>query len=313
MKQGLGLMIGILVGVAGALLFSKSLPPEEGSPEEVIEVLQLQLRRAEREVRVLEDDGRSRGGRSTRDEVRDIVQDIREGKEVSLDDVFATMKPWMRDMSPLYNRMRELNEEDWADNLTGEWTRKYNLSDSEQARLKEWFKEKSRERGEEFQRVVESDTSGFVDYIRATEYDWRDAQGSEELMEGFLEGEELTQFREEQLENRIDSVQGEANRNLTRLDNIVELDEGQQDEVFGILARGSDDYRPGMDFDGMGGETNQLNVRARDEAIRRVLRPEQVERLNIHQAERKEEAERDMRRFGMTLPKDWDLLEGDSF
>lgn len=296
------------------LLFSRSLPPEEGSPEEALEVMTMELTRTQRRVRELEESGGGRGKRNVGDGVRDIMQDIREGREVSMDDVFATMKPWMRDMAPLFNRMREINQEDWADNMTGEWARKYDLNKGEKEKLRQWFMAKSREKSEAFEQVVSSDTSGFVDFVKATEYDLRDSDGIDTVMEGFLEGEELAGFQEERLSERSESVQQEANRGLTRLDRIVELDERQQDEVFGILARGSGDYQDGkMDFDGMGADTSVLDRQARDTAIREVMRPEQAERFDQHRAERKAEAEKEMGRMGMSLPKDWDLLEGDSF
>lgn len=314
MKQVLGLIVGLLVGVAGAVMFSKSVGPEEGSAEALLEVTEYELRRVTRQVREYETKfGQNRGGRTVQDGVRGIVQDIKEGRQVSMDDVYKTMQPWLQDMSPLFGRMRELNEEEWADSMTGEWAREYDLNASEREQLKRWFQERSRERGEELQRVIASDDSGFVDFIKVTEYDWRDAQGADEVMEGFLEGEELQAFQAERLQERLDSVQGAANGNLNRLNVIVDLDEGQQDEVFGILARGSDDYEAGMDFDGMGGDTSQLDRRARDEAIRSVLRPEQVERFDTHQAGRRADAEKDLRKMGLSLPDDWDLLEGDSF
>ena len=314
MKQGLGLIIGLLVGAVGMFMFSKSLPPEEGSTEEAIEIMQRKLDRTEREIRELEASSGRRGKRNVGDGVRDIMQDIREGKEVSMDDVFATMKPWMRDMAPLFNRMREINQDDWADNMTGEWARKYDLNKAEKEELRQWFMAKSKEKGAAFEEVVASDTSGFVDFVRATEYDMRDSDGIDEVMESFLEGEELTLYQEERISEKSTSVQEEANRGLTRLDRIVELDEQQQDEVFAILARGSSDYQAGeMAFDGMGSDTSVLDRRARDEAIRGVMRPEQAEVFDNHQAQRKAEAEKEMKRMGMSLPKGWDLLEGDSF
>lgn len=314
MKQALGLVIGLLIGAVGAVLFSGSLTPEEGSPEERLELAQQELRKSEREIRKYQERyGDLRGPRSVKDGVRGIMQDIKDGRDVSIDDVYKTMQPWLQDMSPLFDRMREINEEDWADELSGQWGREYNLNASQRGQLKAWFEERSRERGEELKAVIASNDSGFVDFIKVTEYDWRDSADVQPIMEGFLQGEDLERFKAERLQERVDSVQGVANRNLNRLTNIVELDEGQQDEVFGILARGSDDYQVGMDFDGMGSDTAQLDRRARDEAIRSVLRPEQRQRFDIHQAERKEDAEEDLRRMGLTLPDDWDLLEGETF
>lgn len=314
MKQALGLIIGLLVGAAGALMFSKSISADEGTPEERLEITQHDLRQANRKIQVLEAVSGNRGPRGVKDGVRDIMQDIREGKDVSLDDVFSTMKPWMRNMAPLFDRMREVNQQDWADNMTGEWTRKYDLNDAEQEQLRAWFEQKNKEKGEAFSKVVDSDTSGFVDFAKATEYDWRDTKGIEDVMGSILKGEELTQFNEERAKQGAEQVQQEANRGLTRLDQMVELDETQQDQVFAILARGSEDYEEGeFDYEGMGTEQSSLDRRARDEAIRSTLRPEQQIKFDERLVERRAKAEAEMRRVGLTLPNNWDLLERDSF
>lgn len=314
MKQALGLIIGLLVGAAGALMFSRSLPAEEGTPEEQLEIVQQDLKQAQRKVQILQAQMGSRGPRGVKDGVRDIMQDIREGKDVSLDDVFATMKPWMRNMAPLFDRMREINQEDWADNMTGEWSRKYDLTNAEQEQLRAWFLQKNKEKGNKFNQVVNSDSSGFVDFVQATEYDWRDTEGIDEVMGHILEGEELEEFKEQRSIEGAERVQDEANRGLARLDEMVELDDAQQDQVFGILARGADGYEAGaFDYDGMGADQSALDRRARDEAIRSLLRPEQQSQFDANRAARRTEAEAEMRRVGLSLPKDWDLLEGDTF
>jgi len=315
MKQAFGLIIGLLVGAAGALMFSKSMPPEEGSVEERLEDARIELRRAERTIREFEKTGGvGRGRRTMRDGMRGIIEDLKDGKEVSADDLFSAMKPWLRDMSPLFDRVRELNGEDWADRMTGQWAREYKLTKSEQAELRQWFLDRSRERGEAFNAVVNSESSGFVDFVKATEYDWHDADGAGDVMEKFLEGEELEAFQEERLNTRVESVQGEADRGVTRLGGIVDLDEDQQVEAFAILVRGSEDYREGeMAFDGMGVDQGALDRTERNVAIRGILQPDQVEAFDTYRAERRAEAEKDMRRLGLTLPDQWDMLEGESF
>ena len=314
MKQALGLIIGLLIGAAGALMFSRSLPAEDGTPEERLEIAQQDLKQAQRKIQILQAKAGNTGARGVQDGVRDIMQDIREGKDVSLDDVFATMKPWMRNMAPLFDRMREINQQDWADNMTGEWSRKYDLNKAEQEQLRAWFIQKNKEKGAAFSDVVNSDSSGFVDFVQATEYDWRDTQGIEEVMGNILEGDELAEFEEQRANEGAKRVQEEANRGLARLDRMVELDEAQQDQVFGILARGADGYQAGkFDYEGMGTDQSVLDRRARDEAIRNVLRPEQQQAFDTHRAEKKIEAEAEMRRVGLTLPNNWDLLEGDTF
>lgn len=294
-------------------MFSKSLAPEEGSVEERLELKERELNRAEGKIRALLADGHRDNKRGVKDGMRDIMYRIRSGQEVSLDDVFLTMKPWMRDMAPLFERMRQVNEEEFADGMAGEWAADYNLDEAEKDRLREWFQEQSKKRANAFVDVVESDESGFVDFIRATEYDWRDAEGSEELMEEMLDGDELEKFQEERLSERYESVQDESYRNLNRLDEIVELDSEQHAKAFGLMMRGSEDYRSGMEFEGMDAGTGKLDRDSRNAAIESILRQEQREQLDAYRGEQKAKAEREMGKMGLSLPKDWEVLEGDRF
>ena len=310
LKQIIGLVVGLLVGAFGGFLFSNSLPPEEGSVEEELEILRNSVAQKERALRSYERHARRN---TTPDEFRRLARDIKDGKDVSPDDLFATMKPWMRKMSPIFERMREVNEEDWADARTSEWARQYDLNASQRAQLKKWFKEQGAERSKALTDVIESKSSGFVDLIRATEYGWRDAQGADKLMVGFLKGDQLEEFKAGRLAERAESVQHEADRNLSRLDGIVGLDSNQHEQLFGVLSRGAEDYQPGMEVDGLGGDNEALDRAQRDEKIRAVLRPDQVELLDEHQRTRRERAEKEMSRMMMKLPKDWDLLDRNSF
>lgn len=307
-KQALGLIIGLIVGVVGGVLYSNSLPPEEGSLEDEYELAVTKLAGAERRLQAYSRYEKSDAGR-TRDALRDLAQDFKDGKEVSPDDVFATMKPWLREMAPIFERIREVNAEDWANTRTSEWARIYSLSQSERERLEKWFQERGEERAKDLTEVVQSQDSGFVDFIKATEYDWRDASGVEPVIEEMLEGEELAKFREDRLAERAESVQNEADRNLSRLDDVVGLDDDQHRELFGVLSRSARDYRPEV---GASGE-EALDLAGRDSAINEVLRPDQLEVLNEHRTNRRAEAEKGLRRLGMKLPENWDALERDSF
>ena len=310
LKQVVGLVLGLFVGAFGGFLFSNSLPPEVGSVEEELEILRNSNAQNERRLRSYQRNARRD---TTPDELRRLARDVRDGKDISPDDLFATMKPWMRQMSPIFERMREVNEEDWADVRSSEWARQYALNASQRAQLKEWFRAQGAERAKALVAVIESKHSGFVDLIRATEYDWRDARGADKLMEGFLKGDQLEEFKSGRLAERAESVQHEADRNLSRLDGIVALDAKQHEQLFGVLSRAAEDYQPGLNVDGLAGEDSALDRRQRDTEIRAALRRDQIEKLDEYQRNRRVEAEKEMRRMMMTLPKDWDLLDRDTF
>ena len=168
--------------------------------------------------------------------------------------------------------------------------------------------EKNRERSEELEHVLSLDSSGFVEWVRAMEYDVQDSEGLDEVMEGFLEGDELQSFRDERLAERTERVFEEANRGLARLDSVVGLDDTQRDGVYDVLVRGAPGY-----VDGGTAETAALDRYDRDAAVRGQLRPEQIEALDAHREERRLKAEKDLRRMGLTLPENWDHLEPDTF
>ena len=312
MNQTIVLIAGITIGLAGGYLFSKSQAPPEGSLKERLELAEREADRYRSYHEAVEADlGRRKD--SGADRLRDIIDKAKQGEDISADDFLATMKPWMRDMEPIFQRIQQFNAEDWTDSRVGQWTREYNLNESEQNRLRQFFLALQKERSEEFSRVVNSEQTGFVDFVKATEYSWRNEDGIEPLMEDMLDGEELLKFQNERLEQRVSSVQQEADRNLTRLDHIVSLSSEQHEQLFGVMARGAKDYRDDIDFDQVGDQQGQLTRRERDQEIRRILDADQRAQFDTHLQERRNEAESDMRRMGMTLPRDWDLLEGDTF
>ncbi|MEJ6719582.1 MAG: hypothetical protein QNK82_13900 [Akkermansiaceae bacterium] len=311
-KQALGLVIGLVVGITGGILFSKSLRPEPGSMQERLEVAEEQLARSNRRLKAMAQHvARYRG--SSKGEIQRMARDFKDGKELSFDDILGSAKPWMRQVAPVMERVRKVSEADWADARVSEWTRNYNLSEAEQEELKEYFSEQSRKNAERITEVINSDESGFVDFVQATDNDWRDFDGVETVMEGFLEGEELEKFRAEQLDKRIETVQNEADRKLKVLDDIVSLDDAQHQQLFGVMVRGSEDYRPEVKPEGFTGQATPLDRTARDSAIEAVLRPAQKQALDKHRDERVQKVTEQWEKYQLSPPKKFDALEGDVF
>lgn len=315
MRQFVGLVIGIAVGVAGAILFTQSLPPEEGSVEERAEIAEVALHRAEARILQLEADAGITGRRrkSVAEEARSVADDIKAGRPVDLDDVFKTAKPWLRDIAPVFDRIRVRDQKRIFDTTAGELARKYNLDESQQKSLENWLHLKAEENSTNYSRILNDESTGLVDWIRSSR-ELSEADGLDEFMERTLRGEALTQFKEERLRERVERVQAEADRKVHRLGNIVELDEAQKDEIFVLMARGSRDFDPSMQFEGLGNDTSALVPgQSRDDAIMKVLRPDQVETYERHRLGSLEEARRELNEIGLTLPDNWDLLDEDDF
>jgi hypothetical protein len=314
LRQSLGLATGLIVGIVGAVLFQQSMPPPKGSVEEQLDEKDAELRKAEAVIAALKADGKSpKSRRSVKDGMRSIAERLRNGEDVSFDDIFWSMKPWLRDISPLFNRMREMEQGDNFDALAGEFARKYDLSEADRESLKKWFTERGKKNAQEYDEVIFSETSGFVDFVRVTQFDQRNTEGLDEFMEARMEGEALEEFKADRLEERIESVEAEADRRLQRLHDVVELDNDQIDEMFVVLARGSSQYREGMEFGGVDAATSSIEPGERDAAIREVLRPDQEVKYEQYQSVKRREAEKEMGRMGLTLPKDWQLLDDEGF
>ena len=141
MRSILGIILGVIVGAVGAVLFTQSLPAKTGSLKARAEKAEFERQKAEQEVRALRaqlDPNRRKV--TQRQAMEGIAERIRSGKRVNLDDLFkGTMKPWMRDVAPLFDRGRVAGEKRRLNYLSGELSRTYGLDDRQQEALSAWL------------------------------------------------------------------------------------------------------------------------------------------------------------------------------
>lgn len=311
LKSLVPLVAGVAVGIVGATMFRESLPGAKGSPEERAAELEVKLKKAENRLAAL-DEGRRPNGRTVKDGLREIADDLRAGRPVTPDDVAKLFKPLMRDLEPLMARMRVREEKRRIESKTGELARKYDLTGSQQEALKGWFERKSEADAKAWSEFVASDSTTFEDMIRAS-HNVRPDEGLDSFMESQLRGEKLTQFKTERMGERAERVQQEADRHVQRLDGIVKLDDQQRDQVFGIMARNSRDYDPAMQLEGIGGQIGTTPSGDGQQAMLSVLRPEQRQAFEAERVRRRQKAEEDLGAIGLSLPPDWDPLEDENF
>ncbi len=167
----LPLAIGLAIGGAGATLFQQSMPGEPGSPEERAELLEFQLKAAKNRVLALEAEdpnGRRRPGGTFSDRASRIAEDLREGRNVSPDDVFRAFQPVMRDLAPLFDRMRLKQEKDEIERRVGNYAREYDLSPAQQDSLRKWFSMKSEENAEIYSKLVQQEGTRLQDVMKFT-------------------------------------------------------------------------------------------------------------------------------------------------
>ena len=316
LRPALTLCIGLAVGVAGAILFMQSLPPKEGSTEEKFQKLEVDLKRANNQLAAHEaadPHGRRRPGRTLKDGARDIVEDLRDGKPVTPDDVFRAAQPLMRDLNPLFSRMRLRDQERRIDTMTGELSRKYSLDPSQQESLKIWLNQNAVAQSENFDRLMLQDGVRFEEFMEASR-DLRPDEGLEKFMEQTLRGEKLAAFKSDRMLERVERVQQEADMKVTRLDEVVGLDDSQRGQVFGVMARGARDFDPAMGFEGLDTDNSALTSgSSKQDAVLAILRPEQREAYNAERERRRAEAQKDLEAIGLSMPENWDALDPSNF
>jgi DNA-binding PadR family transcriptional regulator len=305
--------IGLLVGAAGATLWIQSMPGAEGSPEARANKLELELKRAQNRITALEaSDPRARRkpGKTFADTARNLAEDIREGKAVSPDDIFRASQPLLRDLAPLFDRMRVKQQQLTTERLTGELTRKYNLTPKQSEALAQWFTQKSADDAKRWNDLISKDGTRLEDIMRASR-DVRPDDGLDPFMEKILSGDKLTAFKTERMAERAERVQQDADTRVQRLTSIVQLDDAQRGQVFGIMARSSRDYDPSMQLEGVGNAIVGTTGGDRQQAMLAVLRPDQRAAYEAEQQRRRDEASKDMEAMGLTLPANWDMLQND--
>jgi hypothetical protein len=321
------LVVGLSVGAAGAIMFLQSLPGSEDSAEERVRRLEVELHHARNRLAALEaspSSNRKSAGilgrltdpqsrRELADGTRRIAEDIRAGRPVDPDDIFRASQPLLQDLAPLFDRMRVKEQQRVIDTMAGELARKYRLSPAGQEALKDWFMEKSEENARKWNDLISRRDATIKDLARASR-DVRLDADLESFLPGLLDADQRAAFAAERIAERDQRVQAEADRKVQQLDAITVLDEGQRDQIFGLMARSSKNYDPSMVLQGsQGGIITPAPVTDRETAILAVLRPEQRDAYVAEQKRRREAAAREMEAIGLTLPANWQMFDEDDF
>lgn len=311
------LVIGLAIGGVGVALFMESMPGAEGSPEERARNLEVELQRAQNRIAALENAARGRAGfgdglpvsagRDLKDGLRNIAEDLRAGRPVTPDDIFRASKPLLRDLAPLFDRIRVKQQQQMIDGLAGELARKYDLNSEQQLALAKWFEGRAEEEAKRWTFLVTQEHTGIEDLMRASR-NIRPDEGIEQFMPTVLSGETLAAFQKVHLAERAERVQQEADTQVQRLDAIVKLDDTQRDQLFAVMARGSKDYDPSMVLEGTSGEIGSTPSGNRQDMMLSLLRPEQRAAYEAERQRRRTEAAKDLEAVGLSLPPDWEML-----
>ena len=227
-----------------------------------------------------------------------------------MNNIFDALKPIMRDLSPIFDKMRRRDERRQFESIAGELSRKYNLTPEQQASLKAWLKQRADANAALFQSVAFADGTRFEDLIKASR-NLRPDDGIDSFMEGQLKSPTLETFRRDRLTQRAERVQHEADGKVQRLNNIVTLDDTQQDQVFSIMARSSRDFDPQMQLEGVATDAPPTSADTRNDDIRNVLRPDQQATYDNWHAEQRARSEEEAAELGLKLPEGWNAIDAD--
>lgn len=316
LRTPLLLASGIGLGAVAAVLIQQSLIGPDGSPEQRAAKLEVELRKAQNRIAALEAlDPRGRRGHARqgfKDGLAEIRDKLQDGEDVTPEDVFRLTQPWMRDLAPLFERMRVREEKQQIEQRVGELARKHDLTPAELASLRKWFDAKSEENARNWTNLVTQEGVRLQDLMKASR-DVRSDDGLDAFMSGVLRGERLAKFQTERNAEKAQRVQQHADSRTQRLDEIVSLDDAQRDQVFSIMARGAPDYDPSFKLEGAAGELAAPPEGNRQQAVLSILRPEQREAYQAEAERRREKAVKDMEAIGLSLPADWDPMEMENF
>ena len=303
---------GLIIGSIGAVLFFQSMPPKEGSAEEQIIKLEAELKKSNNRLATFEaadPSGKRRPGRTLADGARNLAEDFRAGKPVTANDLFRATQPLIRDIEPFFALLRTKEMQRQTDAKVGALARKYSLTEAQQESLKRMFNQNAADQAKSYTALMTQEGTKLEDVIKASAELSFD-NGLEQFMQSNLNGTKLATFQSDQMLEKVARVQQEADMKVTRLDNIVSLDEAQRGKIFGMMARGARDFIPTMQFEGMGTETSVLPAgKSRQDAVLSVLRPEQLKTYEIENAKRRAVAQKEMESIGLSLSPDWSPLD----
>jgi Spy/CpxP family protein refolding chaperone len=165
-----------------------------------------------------------------------------------------------------------------------EYGEKLNLTEAQSASIKAKMASLMEESSKKFQSELDDDSRSMREIMESQGDFWRN---NEEDIEGILKeelsAEQFEQFERLQLEEDTENIQRRANWELGAIDRALDLSEAQEDQVFGILVRQSDDYDASMAIEGIETDLPPAAIAddvSKEDAIRSVLTPEQTETYN---------------------------------
>jgi hypothetical protein len=178
--------------------------------------------------------------------------------------------------------------------------------------LQQFFERRAETEAKKWSALMDNDNTRLEDIMGVMMRSGRQEtfeEGLDDFMPSILPIDQLEAFKKERMGQRLERVENEADSKTMQLDAIVGLDEAQKDQVFGIIARTSRDYVPGMVIEGVQGTVGATLRGDRQAAVLSVLTPQQRALYDANRQERRASAAKDSESIGIALPSNWDAME----
>ena len=209
-----------------------------------------------------------------------------ENEELNPEDAIAQIfnSPQARSLMKQFSQAMTKGADRWIEGAVNEYGEKLNLTEAQTVSIKGRMASLMEDSSKQFQSELDDESRSMQEIMESQGDFWRN---NEDQIEGILKeelsAEQFEQFERLQLEEDTENIQRRANWELGAIDRALDLTEAQEDQVFGILVRQSDDYDESMAIEGIETDLPAAALAedvSKEDAIRSVLTPEQTETYN---------------------------------
>ena len=208
-------------------------------------------------------------------------------------------QPLLKSLTAAFEPRRKEMAERMIDAQVKRLTALANLTPDQAAALKAHLEQLDKENQDKWKGTIEGDMKmedlanlrrgGFGDADKALD-EWAAAN---------LPPDQAETYKTGRLREKTERITRSANAQVESLGRRLGLDETQKDKLFNVIVRTDSSYDPSMKLEGVGDAAAVAEGQSREEAIAAILTPEQAEKYNASQDDRRSRRERFMESLGI--------------
>jgi hypothetical protein len=276
------LMGGLICGAIGGYWYGQT----QRAPQS-----QLELTAANETIAKLQADlnvAKESVGRLEQEKKSNIATAPAESGTTDINKLFNDAKPLLKQVTaafePQQKEMRKRLIEDQLKRMMG----RVQLTPEQQAAFQTYLEQLGSQEQQRWQSVL--DGNGRLDQMMTMGRNNNPQKAVDEWAQQNLTGEQATAYQQSRLTEKAQQITDSANRRVEGLTSSLNLDQTQQDQVFDIMVKSDKNYDPSMQLEGVANPSVQASSGdlSRDDAIMAVLNPEQKQKYESQQKERKQ-------------------------